>query len=128
MQNVLNTHTLRQISIDDTLANYMLNICNETTEDSVDTCALAFYIAYSKCLLLRCIVLKMLTFAPQLQNRSGVYAYVWNVVGMLLMVMCRKSSLDIGGIIIVDVFIRHGLIFTWYSETQCMLLWSYMVR
>ena len=37
---------------------------------------------------------------------------MWNVVGMLLMVMCRKLPLDIGGIIIVDVFIRHGLIFT----------------
>ena len=34
-----------------------------------------------------------------------------NVVGMLLMVMYRKLLLDIGGIISVDVFNRHGLIF-----------------
>ena len=35
---------LYQTSIDDTLENYTPNICNEATEDSVDTWAFAFYI------------------------------------------------------------------------------------
>ena len=74
---VLNTHVvsnfyrlyawklqLCQISIDYTLENYIPSICNETTEDSVDSHVHKRSILPSKYLLLRCIVLKVVSRSP----------------------------------------------------------------
>ena len=56
---------LYQIFIDDIIENCIPNIiCNETTEDSVDTCISVLHYVVPKYLLLRCIVLKVFHLRP----------------------------------------------------------------
>ena len=75
---------LRQISIDDTLENYIPNICNETTEDTVDTCALRSILP-SEYLLLRCIVLNVIRVrSPTAKSLPGNFFFTVQVLALRL--------------------------------------------